>query len=58
MALPEVAAEGSRYLCRKIGHSLGTGKIIAGGKHLRLTVNKNPQATNLTYTVETCAASP
>ena len=27
---------------------------ISGSRHLRLTVPKNPAATNLTYTVETC----
>jgi autotransporter-associated beta strand protein len=29
---------------------------LADGRHLRLTVAKNPAATNLTYTVETCGA--
>ncbi|MCW1925827.1 DUF6288 domain-containing protein [Luteolibacter arcticus] len=31
-------------------------ETVADKQHLRLTVNKNPQATNLTYTVETCGA--
>jgi hypothetical protein len=29
---------------------------LADGKHLRLTVPKNPEATNVTYHVETCGA--
>ncbi len=31
-------------------------ETIADAAHLRMTVNKNPQATNLIYTVETCGA--
>lgn len=31
-------------------------EAIASAKYLRMIVNKNPQATNLTYTVETCGA--
>ncbi|MCW1925047.1 autotransporter-associated beta strand repeat-containing protein [Luteolibacter arcticus] len=42
-----------------LAHNAGPAvdfETIASTKHLRITVNKNPQATNLSYSVETCGA--